>query len=148
MDCDESFASLFSDSPCSFQELMEVPDTNDEAHPHALHNSTEPTATQQKPTSEGRDQPQEGTLGLLQLSEWDQDKSYGDDPPRYILYTMLWKVTRNGKRFARDTLADLALTPSAQWSRFTEPEIQKILQEQSRNKKIIPQDTDVVVSVT
>jgi hypothetical protein len=148
MDCDESFASLFSDSPCSFQELMEVPDTNDKAHPHALHNSTEPTATQQNPPSEGRDQSQEETLGLLQLSEWDQDKSYGDDPSRYIRYTMLWKVTRNGKRFARDTLSDLALTPSAQWSRFTEPEIQTILQEQSRNKKMIPQDTDVVVSVT
>jgi hypothetical protein len=138
MECDNSFASLFSSSPYSFQELMELPDTSNEAHPHALHTSTESPATQHNSPPEGRDQSQDGTLGLLRLLEWNQD----------IRYTMLWKATRNGKRFAINTLLDLTLTPSAQWSRFIEPEVQKVLQKQSRKKKMISHNTDVVVSVS
>jgi hypothetical protein len=49
-------------------------------------------------------------LALLQLSEWDQTKTYNDDPPTCLRVTIGWKVTLNGKPFAQDTEQDVVLT--------------------------------------
>ena len=84
----------------------------------------------------------------MPLSDWDLDNIYDEDPMRYIRWTMWWKATINKKRFARDTVSDLVVAPSAYWPAFMEPEIQKILQEQSENKQVMPKNTDAVVSIT
>ncbi|KIW94667.1 LOW QUALITY PROTEIN: uncharacterized protein Z519_04644 [Cladophialophora bantiana CBS 173.52] len=53
-------------------------------------------------------------LLVLQLSEWDRDKTYDEGQPRYIRYTAKRKVTQNGKRIARDTEPDFVLAPSSE----------------------------------
>lgn len=37
-------------------------------------------------------------LPLLQLADWDREKTYDEDPPQCIHYSIEWKVTIKGKR--------------------------------------------------
>ncbi|KAK1637424.1 hypothetical protein BDP81DRAFT_286698, partial [Colletotrichum phormii] len=52
-------------------------------------------------------------LPLLQLSDWDEDDLYEEQPPTYIHYTIEWKLTANKKLVARDSEPDLVLAPNA-----------------------------------
>jgi hypothetical protein len=75
MDFDNPFAGLFSDSECASQEIVEMPNNDDDAaHLLPFPGSTEPTATPQRPVSDVQEQSHPANLVLLQLSEWDGEK--------------------------------------------------------------------------
>ncbi|KUJ09428.1 uncharacterized protein LY89DRAFT_788283, partial [Mollisia scopiformis] len=38
---------------------------------------------------------QTNNLKLCQFPDWDSEGTYDDDPPIYIHYSIVWKVTRN-----------------------------------------------------
>lgn len=38
---------------------------------------------------------QSNDLKLCQFRDWDSESTYDDDPPIYIHYAIVWKVTRN-----------------------------------------------------
>jgi len=58
-------------------------------------------------------------LKLCQLPDWDSERTYDDDPPIYIYYSIEWKVTMNNRATMRlDTEQDivLALLPTGNTS--------------------------------
>jgi hypothetical protein len=88
-------------------------------------------------------------LQLLNMEEWDDEKTYDEDPPNCIHYTIEWKVTLNGKLISKDTEQNLVLAPSFYWPQYLKPKLEKLLRKKvSSNKRVAPDDTNVVVSVT
>jgi len=61
----------------------------------------------------GQQSPQPDKLILIQLNDWDQEKTYDEDPPNYIYYSIEWKVTLNNKMISKDTEQDLMLAPTS-----------------------------------
>jgi hypothetical protein len=49
---------------------------------------------------------------LLQLEEWDKDKTYKEDPPECLRYHLGVNLTLNGKSVLKDTKINLALAPT------------------------------------
>ena len=88
-------------------------------------------------------------LQLLHIDEWDDENTYDEDPPSCIHYSIEWKVTLNGKLISKDTEQNLVLAPTFYWPRFLKPKLEKLLRKKvSSNKRVTPDDTNVVVSVT
>jgi hypothetical protein len=50
-------------------------------------------------------------LELLNLDEWNEYKTYDEDPPSYIHYLIKWKVMLNNKAIYKDTEQNLVLVP-------------------------------------
>ncbi|KAK5289759.1 hypothetical protein LTR99_011226 [Exophiala xenobiotica] len=94
-----------------------------------------------------RQQPEK--LAFLQLAEWDRDKIYDNSPPSYLRVTIGWKVTLNGKQFARDTEEDVVLTLASYWELILQPKVEKVVaQKRGQKKDMALQGTSIVVSVT
>jgi hypothetical protein len=87
-------------------------------------------------------------LQLLQIDEWDDEKTYDEDPPNCIHYSIEWKVTLNGKLISKDTEQNFVLAPTFYWPLFLKPKLEKLLcKKVSSNRRVTPDDTNVVVSV-
>lgn len=92
---------------------------------------------------------QPNKLQLLNMDKWDDKKTYDEDPPNCIHYTIKWKVTLNSKLISKDTEQNLVLAPSFYWPRYLQPKLEKLLCKKiSSNKRVTLNDTNVVVSVT
>jgi hypothetical protein len=87
-------------------------------------------------------------LALVQLNSWDQEKTYDEDPPSCIHYSIEWRVTLNSKVVSKDTEQDLVLAPASYWQLFLQPKLGKLLRKKlPQNKCVRSDDTNVVVSV-
>ena len=87
-------------------------------------------------------------LQLLHIDEWDNENTYDEDPPSCIHYSIEWKVTLNGKLISKDTEQNLVLAPTFYWPEFLKPKLEKLLRKKvPSNKRVTPDDTNVVVSV-
>ena len=87
-------------------------------------------------------QTQADELKLCQLPNWDSKRTYDDDPPVYIHYSIEWKVTVNNRAIMRpDTEQDIVLAPAAYWQHFLQPKLEDFL------RSVRSEDTNVVVSV-
>ena len=96
-----------------------------------------------------RPQRERDKLALVQLADWDEERAYNEDPPTCIHYSIEWKVTVNSKVVSKDTEQDLVLAPSSYWQSFLQPKLEKLLQRKiARNKRVMADDTTVVMSVT
>jgi hypothetical protein len=51
-------------------------------------------------------------LGFCQPSSWNNEKTYDEDPPTYIHYTIEWKVTVNNRMVSKDTEQNVVLAPA------------------------------------
>jgi hypothetical protein len=88
-------------------------------------------------------------ITLLHLAEWDPENAYDEDPPRYIHYSIEWKVTVNRKVVSRDIEQDLVLAPGSYWDLFLRPKLEKLLRKKlSHSKCVRPDDITVAISVT
>ncbi|KIM94789.1 hypothetical protein OIDMADRAFT_63258, partial [Oidiodendron maius Zn] len=86
---------------------------------------------------------------ILALYLWDDEKTYGDDPPNCIHYAIEWTVTLNGKLILKDTEQNLVLALTFYWPQYLKPKLEKLLRKKvSSNKGVTPDDTNVVISVT
>ena len=98
--------------------------------------------------SQQQTKPQPAKLELLNIDEWDEGKTYDEDPPSYIHYSIKWKVILNNKLITKDTEQDLVLAPNFYWSLFLRPKLEKPLcKKLSPNKRVRLDDTNVAVSV-
>ncbi|CZR54769.1 uncharacterized protein PAC_04653 [Phialocephala subalpina] len=92
-------------------------------------------------------QTQTNDLKLCQFPDWDSEGTYDDDPPIYIHYAIVWKVTRNNRAvMGLDTVQDTVLAPAAYFQHFIRPNIDNYWRE--KDKPVRSEDTNVVVSVT
>jgi hypothetical protein len=99
--------------------------------------------------SMGHARPHAGKLELLNLDEWDENETYDEDPPTCLRYSIEWKVTLNNKLISKDTEPNLVLAPRFYWSLFLREKLDKLLQKKlSPSKRVICEDTNVIVSVT
>ncbi|KAI1839959.1 hypothetical protein JX266_013828 [Neoarthrinium moseri] len=65
-------------------------------------------------------------LPLLQLADWDENKSYNDEIPICIRYSIEWKMTYKRKRVFQNTELDLVLAPGAYWMEFLKPKLENL----------------------
>lgn len=91
-------------------------------------------------------------LPLLQLGDWDPNRSYSESPPAYVHYTIEWKLLLNKGRVTRltnDTEKNLVLAPGAFWDRTLKSKVEDLLKKKtSRNKFYEPDETNITVSIT
>jgi hypothetical protein len=86
---------------------------------------------------------------LLQPADWDQERTYDEDPPSCLHYSIERKVNLNGKMISKDTEQDLVLAPASYWQLFLQPRLEKLLLKKlPYNSCVRSDDTNLVVSVT
>lgn len=88
-------------------------------------------------------------LRFLPRADWDSDKTYDEDAPTCLHYSIEWKVTVNGKIISKDTEPDLVLAPACYWELFLQSRLDELLRKKlPQNPSVRSDDTNVVVSVT
>jgi hypothetical protein len=81
--------------------------------------------------------------------EDNEDNAYDEHPPTCIHYSVEWKLIVEKKLIAKETEPDLVLAPSAFWTTFLRPKLNKLLARKlPQNKCFSADETIVVVSVT
>jgi hypothetical protein len=61
-------------------------------------------------------QRQANKLNLCQFADWDSERTYDEDPPSYIHYSIEWKVMVNNRAIMpKDTEQDIVLAPADYW---------------------------------
>jgi hypothetical protein len=73
-------------------------------------------------------------LDFCQLSDWDEEYIYDEDPPRYIHYSIEWKVRVNNREISKETEPDLVLVPASYWQLILESNLEKVLLRKMRTK--------------
>ncbi|KAJ5986554.1 hypothetical protein N7451_010919 [Penicillium sp. IBT 35674x] len=91
---------------------------------------------------------QKDSLPLLQFGDWEEGRTYDEDPPSCIHYLIEWKVTLNNRTVAKDTEQDLVLAPRFHWRLFLQPKLKELLIRKYPQRKLKSDDTSVVVSAT
>ncbi|KAI9778682.1 MAG: hypothetical protein M1839_007913 [Geoglossum umbratile] len=116
--------------------------------PDEVANETTDESLDKDTCSQQRTEPRSAKLKLLDINEWDEEKTYNEDPPSCIHYSIEWKLTLNNKLITKDTKQDLVLAPTFYWLRFLQPKLEKLLRKKLPNKRVTADDTNAVVSVT
>ncbi|KAK5788085.1 hypothetical protein VI817_009043 [Penicillium citrinum] len=94
------------------------------------------------------DQLQPDHLNFLPLAEWQEGGEYDEMPPRYICYSIAWKLIRNRKTVGKATEEDLVIAPSEYWERNLQTDVENILQtKKKRHQRVRSEDTAVTVKV-
>lgn len=101
------------------------------------------------PFSQQQTQLQLEKLGFCQLTDWDKEKVYDEDPPRFIHYSIVWKVKVNNREVSKDTEQDVVLAPASYWRLLLQPKLTKLLDRKlAKNRPVKSEDTNIVISVT
>ncbi|KAF2803004.1 uncharacterized protein BDZ99DRAFT_400832, partial [Mytilinidion resinicola] len=88
-------------------------------------------------------------LRFLELDEWDELNSYGEDVPTVLHYSIEWKVAVNNKVVSKDTEQGVVLVPIAYWHMILRPKFERLLQNKfGANRQMQCDDTNVTFSVT
>lgn len=92
-------------------------------------------------------QTQADKLTFCQLADWDSDRTYDEDPPSYIYYSVEWKVTVNNRAIMpKDTEQYVVLPLVDCWNHILKPNLDDFLYK--TNRSLASEYTTVVVSVT
>ena len=104
---------------------------------------TQDTYSQRQTTS------QPDKLELLYVNNQNKEEIYDERLLNYIHYSIEQKVTLNNKLISKDIEQNLILVLTFYWSLFLWPKLEKLLYKKlSLNKRIRPDDTNIVVSMT
>lgn len=91
---------------------------------------------------------QQEQLGFLPLDEWKEGVEYGEQPLKYICYTIAWKLILNRKTVGRVTEDDLVVAPSDHWEDSLKADVDDMLQtKKKRYQRVRSEGTSITVSV-
>ncbi|KAJ5808834.1 hypothetical protein N7474_010103 [Penicillium riverlandense] len=94
------------------------------------------------------DQLQSDQLKFLPLVEWRPDGEYDEQPPRYVCYTIAWKLILNRKTVGKVTEEDLVVAPSDYWEESLKADVEDMLQpKKKRHQRVRSEGTAVTISV-
>ncbi|CAI0655159.1 unnamed protein product, partial [Colletotrichum noveboracense] len=129
----------FSDSPSDFDwDTWPDLESVDGSSPAPAASSR---AATQQPTSDGR-------LPLLRLTDWDESRTYDEQPPTCIHYCLEWKLTANYRAVSKDSEPNLVLAPSDFWDLTLRSKLHNVVAKKlAPNKTFKSDDTTVTVSV-
>ena len=65
-------------------------------------------------------------LGFLPWAEWEDGGEYEEQPPKYICYTIKWKLILNRKTAGR-VIEDLIVAPSDYWKESLKADLEDML---------------------
>lgn len=87
-------------------------------------------------------------LRFLPLAEWEEGGEYEEQPPRYICYTIAWKLILNRKTVGKVTEEDLVVAPSDYWVESLSAGVEEMLQtKKKRQQRVRSEGTAIAVSV-
>ncbi|KAF4772737.1 hypothetical protein HER10_EVM0009053 [Colletotrichum scovillei] len=128
----------FSDSPSDF-------DWDTWSDNESIHGSSSAPAVSSRAASQ---QPPGGRLPLLRLIDWDRFRSYDEQPPTCIHYSLEWKLTANNRTVSKDSEPNLVLAPGDFWDMTLQSKLSNLVTKKlAANKLFKPDDTTVIVSV-
>jgi hypothetical protein len=89
-------------------------------------------------------------LGFCQLSDWDEEKTYNEQPPTCVHYSIEWKLRINNREVSKETEQDLVLAPALYWRLFLKSKLEEVVLCKIRSKKrdLQAEDTKIVITVT
>ncbi|KAJ6004602.1 hypothetical protein N7540_012971 [Penicillium herquei] len=89
---------------------------------------------------------QANQLGFLPLTEWNEDVDYDEQFPRYICYTIAWKLMLNRKKVGSVTEKGLVVAPRDYWAKDLKPAVEEMLQMKKKNgQRVRSEGTAVIV---
>ncbi|KAJ5737400.1 uncharacterized protein N7483_002525 [Penicillium malachiteum] len=92
------------------------------------------------------DQPQSDQLDFLPFCEWNEGGEYYEEPPRYVCYTIEWKLILNHKAVGRVTEEDLVVAPSEYWEGTLKAGVEDMLQlKKRRHQRVRSEGTAVTM---
>jgi hypothetical protein len=87
-------------------------------------------------------------LKYMPLAEWKEGGEYDEQPPRYICYTIAWKLILNRKTVGRVTEEDLVIAPSDYWGKTLKADVEEMLQtKKKRHQRVRSEGTAITISV-
>ena len=87
-------------------------------------------------------------LGFLPFSQWEESVDYDEQPPKYICYTIAWKLILNRKTVGKVTEEDLVVAPSEYWEESLKADVDDMLRtKKKRHKRVRSEGTAITVSV-
>ncbi|KXH56230.1 hypothetical protein CNYM01_13770 [Colletotrichum nymphaeae SA-01] len=89
--------------------------------------------------------PVPGALPFLDYHGWASSQSYDEQPPRWLLYTMQWKLTLNSRKAVEQTEQNLVIAPSDFWKEVLSSKVDGIVA--SKKKSYETSATTIVMSV-
>lgn len=94
------------------------------------------------------DQQRAGHLNFLPLSDWVEGGEYDVLPPRYVCYTLAWKLILNRRTVGKVTEEDLIIAPSEYWGQRLQADVENMLQtKKKRHQRVRSEGTAVTVKV-
>ena len=110
-------------------------------------NDTDPYEPWDLFESSSQQNTQVNKLELCRYTDWDPDRTYDEDPPIYIHYSIEWKIAVNNRAIMpKNTEQDLVLEPAAYWEHFLGAKLKNAWLRKKR--PLSSEDTTAVVSVT
>ncbi|KAJ6050550.1 uncharacterized protein N7446_010659 [Penicillium canescens] len=92
------------------------------------------------------DQPQSDQLNFLPFAEWEEGGEYDEEHPRYVCYTIEWKLILNRKAVGRVTEEDLVVAPSEYWKETLKAGVEDMLQmKKKRHQRVRSEGTAVTM---
>ena len=87
-------------------------------------------------------------LDFLPLMEWEEGGEYEQLPPRYVSYTIAWRLILNRKTAGKVTEEDLVIPPSDYRGKSLQANVENMLQtKKKRHQRVRPEGTAVTVKV-
>ncbi|KIW22018.1 uncharacterized protein PV07_12576 [Cladophialophora immunda] len=134
----------------NWQELLRAP----ESMQHPLPDPASPsTASNVTPRALSLRQQPNKRLTFIKEEDWDPEKTYDEDPPICLRYSIKWTVTvkretLNRRHLTSDTELDVVLAPGHYWERCLKARLADLVKQKFRGmSEVRPDDTNVVVSV-
>jgi hypothetical protein len=110
--------------------------------------ATRETTVDSDPFSQQQTPLQPTKLGFCQPADWDQDKVYDEDPPRFISYSVEWKATLKNRKVCQDTEQGIVLAPALCWRLLLEPKLEKFMERMlAKDRPVKSEDTNIAISV-